>query len=70
MVELTNLERSCLQLWFRQAIAKLEQEEAVSEILRRQAQEAPTGSRHRNQSNRRPRRRIIDTLRSQRLSRA
>ncbi len=31
---LTNEERSCLQRWFRQAIAKLEQEEVTAQFIK------------------------------------
>jgi hypothetical protein len=34
---LTNDERRCLQMWFRQAISQLEREEATQRILAEQA---------------------------------
>ena len=42
---LTNEERRCLQMWFRQAIARLEQEEAASTIIRRHGLEESANHR-------------------------
>jgi hypothetical protein len=53
---LTNDERRCLQLWFRQAIAKLEQEEVTNELVRRHGL-PESSSTHRAQTRRRPARR-------------
>jgi hypothetical protein len=43
---LTNEEKRCLQMWFRQAIAKAEQDELVNTLVKREQTEG-TAIRHR-----------------------
>jgi hypothetical protein len=55
---LTNEEKRCLQMWFRQAIAQLEREEATHRMLReRAADEKVQTAHHMIELRRRPTRR-------------
>lgn len=51
---LTQEERRCLQLWFRQAIAEVERQEVAAQIIRRHGLTTEEGTAHRSQVARRP----------------
>jgi hypothetical protein len=52
---LTNEEKRCLQMWFRQAIAQLEREEATDRMLRQHgANDKVQSSHHTIELRRRP----------------
>lgn len=44
---LSREDKECLRFWFRQAIAKLEQEEVAAQFIKNQCLD-PTGNRHRS----------------------
>ncbi len=50
---LSNDERRCLQMWFRQAIAKLELEEVTDVMLKEYPVEADSQGAHRTTTSRR-----------------
>jgi hypothetical protein len=56
---LTNEERRCLKLWFRQAMAEVEREEATTELI--QWFGDGEGPGHRSQTSRRRTRRVMQT---------
>lgn len=58
--ELTSEERRCLRMWFRQAIAHVEMEEAKRALLAEHAES--TGNSHSKVTGRRTRRSRLGTL--------
>jgi hypothetical protein len=60
--ELNKEERECLQMWFRQAIAQVEREEALHSLLKEQAlNEGTKIAHHAIAARRRPSRRLAGT---------
>ena len=62
---LTNDEKRCLQMWFRQALAQVEREEVMHRLMRERdldAKVAKVGSQHRESVSRRRAPRVAKTV--------